>query len=284
MLSLPIRLIGLLATMTLGPVAFAETLMERGDYLVNSIVACGNCHTEQTPAGPNQDKRLAGMLLEKGPAFTAYASNITPDVKTGIGHYDKAQLIRAIREGVRPDGSLIGPPMPIALYRGLSDRDADAIATYILAQPAVENRVPRSEYNIALPPSYGPAVGDVKDVDRADQVAYGAYLAGPAGHCTACHTPMVEGRLDFANQLGAGGFVFHGSWGTSVSANLTSHPQMGLGRYSDTELDAMIRTGKHASGRPMLPPMGYFYYGNISADDMQALIAYLRTLPAKPVL
>ncbi len=261
----------------------AQSAMERGAYLVESIVACGNCHTEQTPQGPNPAKRLAGTFLIEEPAFTAYAPNITPDRDTGIGHYSKADLVRAIREGKRPDGRIIGPPMPIGLYRGLSDRDVDAIATYILAQPAVSNAVPRSTYNIPLPQSYGPPVGEVPDVDPANTVDYGRYLAGPAGHCIECHTPMVEGHPDFDNQLGAGGFVFRGPWGTSVSANLTSHPELGIARYTDAQVESMIRTGVHASGRPMLPPMGYPYYRNISDGDMKALIAYLRTLPPRPV-
>ena len=261
--------------------AIAETAMERGEYLVNSIVACGNCHTDQTPAGPDLQRRFAGRLIEKGPAFTAYASNITPDKKTGIGHYNQADLVRAIREGKRPDGSLIGPPMPIGLYRGLSDRDVNAIATYVLAQRPIENAVPRSEYNIPLPPSYGPAVNSIDEIDRADELAYGAYLAGPAGHCIECHTPMVNGRPDYENQLGAGGFVFHGPWGASVSPNLTSHPELGLARYTDAQVESMIRSGKHATGRPMLPPMGYAYYRNINDADMRALIKYLRSLPAK---
>lgn len=279
----------LLAVATLWPVAgSAESLLERGDYLVNSIVACGNCHTQQTPKGPNMEKRLAGTFLIKEPVFTAYAPNITPDKQTGIGKWSKTQLIRAIREGVRPDGSIIGPPMPIVLYRGLSDRDVDAIATYIMAQPAVRNEVPKSIYNIPLPPSYGPPVKNVADVPRGDklayrdyQLAYGAYMAGPLGHCIECHTPFVKGQPDFANRLGAGGFEFHGPWGVSVSANITSHKQDGIAHYSDAEIDAIVRTGKRADGTPLLPPMGFYYYKNINKADMAALIAYLRTLPPK---
>jgi mono/diheme cytochrome c family protein len=267
---------------TLWPLgAGAESLLQRGDYLVNSIVACGNCHTQQTPTGPNMKKRLAGTFLIKEPVFTAYAANITPDQDTGIGTWSKAELIRAIREGLRPDGTIIGPPMPFGLYRGLSDRDVDAIATYIMAQPAVRNEVPKSIYNIPLPPAYGPPVANVKEVPRGDKLAYGAYMAGPLGHCIECHTPFVKGQPDFANRLGAGGFEFHGPWGVSVSANITSHEKDGIGHYSDAEIGALIRTGKRADATPLLPPMGFYYYKNINKADMAALIAYLRTLPPK---
>tara|TARA_B100000676_G_scaffold218574_1_gene215449 strand:+ start:1180 stop:1473 length:294 start_codon:yes stop_codon:yes gene_type:complete len=92
---------------------------------------------------------------------------------------------------------------------------------------------------------------------------------------------MVNGRPDFENQLGAGGFVFHGPWGTWASPNLTSHPELGLAHYTDVQVESMIRSGKHATGRPMLPPMGYAYYRNINDAGMRALIKYLRSHPAK---
>jgi hypothetical protein len=57
--------------------------------------------------------RLAGGFLIEEPAFRAYAPNITQDIETGIGSWSDEEIIRAIREGVRPDGTIIGPPMPI---------------------------------------------------------------------------------------------------------------------------------------------------------------------------
>lgn len=268
---------------TVSVAALAETPLERGAYLVNGIVACGNCHTPQTPQGPQPGMELAGGTPMNEPgAFLAYASNITPDRETGIGGWSKKDLIRAIREGIRPDGSLIGPPMPFELYRGLSDRDVDAIATYVMSVPPVANRVPASEYAIPLPPSYGPPVTTVGDPARQDAVAYGAYLAGPLGHCTECHTPMIDGRRDFAHQLGAGGAAFHGPWGISVSQNLTSHPNDGIADYTDAQLAKVIRTGIRPDGSRLMPPMGVFYYRTIDDRDMAALIAYLRSLAPLP--
>ena len=92
---------------------------------------------------------------------------------------------------------------------------------------------------------------------------------------------MVNGRPDIETKLGPGGFVFHGPWGASVSPNLTSHPELGLARYTHAQVETIILSGKHATGRPMLPPMGYAYYRKIIDSDMRALIKYLRSLPAK---
>src|SRR5436305_14625019 len=65
--------------------AWAETPLERGTYLMSSIVACGNCHTPQTPQGPVADKELAGGTPFREGFGVAYAANITPDPETGIG-------------------------------------------------------------------------------------------------------------------------------------------------------------------------------------------------------
>lgn len=262
-------------------VAGADALLDRGRVLMNGIVACGNCHMARDQRGrPIPERGLSGgMKFDDGP-FVAYAGNITPDRETGIGSWTDAQLMRAIREGIRPDGSLIGPPMPIELYRGIADEDLKAIIAYLRAAPAVANKVPKSQYKMKLPPSYGPPVGKVTAPARSDLVRYGAYLAGPLGHCLECHTPMVKGRRDYAGKTGAGGFVFKGPWGVSVARNLTPH-ESGLKSWSDAEIARAIREGVSRDGSRLKPPMAFPFYRTIGDDDMKALIAYLRSL--KPV-
>ena len=157
----------------------------------------------------------------------------------------------SIREGKRPDGSIIGPPMPIGLYRGMSDWDVQAIVTYLRTVRPIKNAIPKSVYRIPLPPAYGPPVGSVPEVPRDDRVAYGAYLAGPAGHCIECHSPLTPKGPDLANNLGAGGFEFHGPWGVSISSNITP---AGLANRSYAEIRQMITTGTRPDGSKMLPP------------------------------
>tara|TARA_R110002110_G_scaffold85816_2_gene223500 strand:+ start:88360 stop:89211 length:852 start_codon:yes stop_codon:yes gene_type:complete len=259
--------------------ASAETLLERGTYLMESIVACGNCHTPQGPNGPIAGKDLAGGLVFEEPGFVAVSSNITPNRETGIGNWTDAQIIASIREGKRPDGSTIGPPMPIEMYRGLSDWDVQAIVAYLRAVKPVHNVVAKSKYEFPLPPAYGPPVGSVPSVSTDDPVAYGAYLAGPAGHCMECHTPFAKpGMRDFENMLGAGGAEFHGPWGVSTSTNITP---TNLADRSYTDIKKLITTGTRPDGARMAPPMAYAFYANLTEDDLRAIVAYLRTLPAK---
>lgn len=259
--------------------ASAQTPLERGKYLMNSIVACGNCHTPQTPQGPVPGKELAGGTRFEEGFGVAYAPNITPDPETGLGKWSDGDIIKAIREGKRPDGTTIGPPMPIVLYRGMSDADVQAVVAYMRATPPVVNKVEKSEYKIPLPPDYGPPITGVSAPPSTDKVAYGAYLAGPLGHCIECHSaPGANGAPDFANALGAGGMHFHGPWGVAIARNITP---TNLKDWSDGDIKKAITTGVRPDGERLKPPMAYGYYKNIAADDLDAMVAYLRGLKPK---
>ncbi|MCW5643883.1 MAG: c-type cytochrome [Rhodoferax sp.] len=252
-------------------------VIERGQYLMNGVVACGNCHVARGARGePLFDKGLSGGMVFDEPAFKAYASNITPDPETGIGKWTDAQLAKAIREGLRPDNSIIGPPMPIEFYRHLSDEDLKAIIAYLRAQPPVKNLVQRSTYKMPLPPAYGPSIKSVKAPPASNKRAYGEYLA-QIGHCMECHTPRDGKGMLQHGKLGAGGQVFKGPWGESVSRNLTPHPS-GLKDWTDAQIVTAVREGVDRDGKPYRPPMGFGYYKTISDADMAALIAYLRSL------
>lgn len=269
-------LFGLLVVGAAGSAVGAPSV-ERGEYLVNSIAACGNCHTPQGPEGPMLDKALSGMLVEKSEAYTAVAPNITPAGE--IKDWTDEQLIKAIREGIRPDGKLLGPPMPFEVYKGMSDTDVASIVMYLRTVPAVENDPGKSVYNIPLPPAYGPPIEHVADVPEGATAEYGAYLAGPVGHCIVCHSTFGPQGPMLDTALGAGGQPFPGPWGTSVAANITP---TGIGHYSDEELIKIITTGTRPDGTHLLPPMPVAAYAKMKPDDVKAIVAYLRTLPAKP--
>jgi mono/diheme cytochrome c family protein len=255
------------------------TPLERGKYLMEGVVACGNCHIPRDDKGQLQRaKGLSGGFLLDVAEFKAFAANITPDADTGIGKWTDAQLATAIRTGVRPDKSLIGPPMPFEFYRGISDDDLAAIIAYLRAQPAVKNVVPRSTYRIPLAPSYGPPVGKVKAPAARDKLKYGQYLV-TIGHCMDCHTPRDEkGQLVRAH-LGAGGQVIEGPWGKTVSSNLTP---TGLKDWTDAQIAKAIREGLDRSGRHYRPPMAYEFYNHINDADIGAIVGYLRTLKPQP--
>lgn len=258
--------------------AAADAKLVRGKYLVEGVLACANCHGVRDEKGAVlASKGLAGGFEFDLGVLKAYASNITPDRETGIGKWTDAQLGKAIREGIRPDGSIVGPPMPIHFYRAISDADLEATIKYLRAQPAVSNKVPKSVFNIPLPPNYGPPLQKVSAPSPKDKVAYGRYLVTIA-HCMECHTPRDEKGMLVESRTGAGGQNIKGPWGDSISRNITPHAE-GLRDWSDAQIAAAIRTGKDRNGQPYKPPMGFAWYHNINDADMTAMIAYLRSLP-----
>jgi mono/diheme cytochrome c family protein len=260
--------------------------LEHGRYLVETVAGCGNCHTPRLPDGtPDNSKNLAGAYVITEPVFNAYAQNITPDMETGIGSWTEDQIVDAIRNARRPDGTFMGPPMSFGWYKNLSDTDVRAIAKYVKSVPAVRNEVPPSTFSMGPngPPAniFGPIVTTVPDVPKTDIVKYGEYLAGPVGHCMDCHTTYVMGQIDMA-QLGRGGNVYSRpfiyDW-AAVSANITSHPEAGLGAWTDDEIKRAITKGISRNGRELLPFMPYWLYDRMEPSDLDAIIAYLRSLP-----
>lgn len=266
-----------LSMTALGVPVLAETPVERGRYLVESIAGCGNCHSLQNAGGPIPGKELAGGPPMKEPVFEAYAPNLTPDHATGLGAWSDDEIVRAIREGISRDGRVMGPPMPFGLYRGIADDDVRAIVAYLRTVKPVANKVPATVYRMPLPASWGPPVSGVAAPPRTDKVAYGAYLGGPVGHCVECHTPLGKAGLAM-ERLGAGTREFRGPWGTAVSRNITP---AALGDWSDAEIKRAITKGVSRDGTRLMPPMGYGFYARMTDADLDALVAWLRSL--KPV-
>jgi len=117
--------------------------------------------------------------------------------------------------------------------------------------------------------------------DLNGKLKRGFYLA-IIGHCMECHTPFGSGGApDFANSLGKGGREFPGPWGVSKSRNITSSKTSGIGDWTDAQIKEAITHGKRKDGTPLKGPMGFEYYVKMTDTDLDAVIAYVRTLPAK---
>lgn len=269
-----------LAAAMIGAAHAQSDLVKRGDYLVNTIMTCQNCHTPIGRNGPDFSKALSGGLMFDEPPFKVTASNITQDKETGIGSWTDAQIKTLLRTGKRPNGVQIAEVMPTAFYGIITERDMNAIVAYLRTVKPVANKVPDPVYKIALP--HFPFPGSEKPYTEAmlsDKVKKGFYLA-TIGHCMECHTPFGAKGKDFVGDLGKGGMEFPGPWGKSVSRNITSGPK-GLAAWTDAEIKTAVTTGKSKDGSPLRPPMGYPYYAHVTGDDLDAVVAYLRTVPAK---
>ena len=273
---------GLAVLLVTSAAAIAQTPVERGNYLVNSILTCGNCHTPKGPGGAPVTEKLhsGGVQTWDEPTYTVKGSNITPDKETGIGAWNDAEIKKAMTDGVRPNGVPLAPIMPFAYYKIFTPGDLNAVVAYLKSVPAVRAEVQPPVYKGAMHHDVPPGVEKpMAESDLRDPVKRGFYLA-TIGHCMACHTPHPDGRHDFKTALGKGGAEFRGPWGVSIARNITSHPQKGIGSWSDDEIKRAIARGVGRDGTPLKPPMGYAWYAKMTDADLSAIVAYLRTVPA----
>lgn len=122
----------------------AEDPVKRGEYLV-AVISCADCHTPGALMGqPDKAKWLAGSNIGfhvPGLGFF-YGPNLTPDNETGLGTWSEDDIVKAIREGVRPDGRKLAPTMPSESFSKLTDEDAHAIARYLKSLTPISNKVP----------------------------------------------------------------------------------------------------------------------------------------------
>ena len=144
------RLIGLaLATAAalgamLATARAADPQIERGKYLA-SFGGCMDCHTRGYFFGkPDMANYLAGSEVgfEIPGLGVFHGPNLTPDKETGLGTWTNEQIVKAMQEGVRPDGRVLAPIMPWRAFANLTKDDALAIAVYLKSLPPVSNKVP----------------------------------------------------------------------------------------------------------------------------------------------
>jgi mono/diheme cytochrome c family protein len=260
--------------------AAAQSPVQRGDYLMNTIMTCANCHSPKGPPAATAGKDYAGGLSWDEPPFKVTAPNITTDKGTGVGNYSTADLKKALIEGVRPNGVPLAPIMPSGFYAILTPGDTDAIVAYMQSLKPVSNKVPDPVYKAPFSLHRFPGTEKpMPEADLKDKVKHGFYLAS-IGHCLECHTPMERGQLKL-DQIGKGGREFPGPWGVSTSRNITSSKTAGIGDWTDAEIKAAITQGKRKDGSPLKPPMGFGYYAKMTDSDLNDVIAWVRTLPPK---
>jgi hypothetical protein len=148
------------------------------------------------------------------------------------------------------------------------------------AQPPAMSQVERGRYLVSIaacddchtPNKMGPN-GPEPDMSRR--------LSGHPENMKVDKPPKLEGPWMFA---GTGSFTaWAGPWGISYTANITSDKNTGIGQDLWTEelFIKAIREGRHfGTSRPILPPMPWPVYRNMTDDDLKAVFAYLRTVPA----
>lgn len=109
-----------------------EALVTRGDYLVNSVGGCNDCHTPMTPQGPDMSHALQGATLIVAPTIEIPWAPVAPAIAGGPAGYTNEQFVAFLQTGARPNGSRPRPPMPAFRF---NEEDARAVAAYIETLP-----------------------------------------------------------------------------------------------------------------------------------------------------
>lgn len=142
---LRVMLVGAIVVAASSSVASAaDDAVRRGEYLAH-IMDCGGCHTTGALIGkPDPAHYLAGseigfMIPDLG---VFYPPNLTADQETGLGGWSQADIVKALRTGIRPDGRELAPAMPWRAYASLTNYDAAALATYLKSLPPIKHAVP----------------------------------------------------------------------------------------------------------------------------------------------
>ena len=131
-------MLGVAATVVLASGAAAQSSVERGDYLMNTIMTCANCHSPKGPPAATAGKDYSGGLSWDEPPFKVTAPNITTDKESGIGDWTDAEIKTAITQGKRKDGTPLKGPMGYQYYAKMTDADLEALITYLRTVPPKE--------------------------------------------------------------------------------------------------------------------------------------------------
>lgn len=255
---------------------------------------CSSCHAAPASAscdGPKIKDRLtlAGGRCLKTPFGTFYVPNISPDRESGIGGWSEAQFIKAMKEGVSPQGEHYYPAFPYTSYQRMFVKDLIDLKAFLDTLPAVKSKVP--DHDLALPFRLRQTLGLWKwmfldgktfepDPGKSAQLNRGAYLVEGPGHCGECHSPR--------NPLG--GIIWDKKYsgapnpaGKGIIPNITPH-KSGIGDWSQGDIITALETGLTPSfdtfGGAMVKVQENM--AKLSGTDRAAIAAYLGSLAPIP--
>lgn len=247
------------ATLTLAPATPA--LVAKGKNEV-AVRGCKHCHGEN----------LAGQMLEnKGAVLIMGAPNITPGGQAVKGYTDR-DWARVIRHGLNREGKPL-LLMPVDIYQDMSDEDVGAIVAYLRTLEPVRSEVasrqirPIGNFLVMAGMLPVPAL----DVDHKARpfvrtpgvsVENGKYLSRM---CSLCHGSDMGGIPP--------------GLGVPPGSNLT--PSGNVGRWSEAEFVAFMRSGITPDKRAVSPMMPWVVLKDLPEEDLRSLYVYFRSLPPK---
>jgi mono/diheme cytochrome c family protein len=255
---------------------------KRGLY-VSQAAGCVGCHTEAR----DDAQPYAGGRALKTPFGTFFGPNITPHPQAGIGRWSEQDFVRAMREGRRPDGAHYFPAFPYPSFTRINDQDLRDLWAYLRTLP--QSARPSEPHSLRFPFGWRWLVWGWKllffkpgsfmpDAAASAVVNRGNYLVNALGHCGECHTPRnFLGGPKRSRHL-AGAKLGEGTG----AANLTPTR---LKKKDDAEVKDFLLTAMTPDGDVAAESMAEVVRnttGKLAPGDLDALVAYLRSLPPLP--
>ncbi len=261
---------------------YSSKQIKHGEYLVR-MGDCLTCHTDTA----NNGKAFAGGLKIDTKFGAIYTPNITPDQETGIGQWSDAQFVRAVREGIAPDGSYYYPVFPYNYFNKMSVQDVLDIKAYLDAVPAVRRHNHRQELH--WPFNYrflqwGWRLlyfdfnrGVFKEsAKRSELWNRGAFIVEGPGHCALCHTKLNYFGVPISRYYLSGTFV-EGYY----APNITSQ---GLKRLSKKAVADIFLHDKMPTRIKLSGPMKDVEHNSLrylDYGDMLAIASYLKSIKSE---
>ena len=243
--------------------AAPKPVLERGRLLAmqgdagKKIPACAQCHGQSLTGALPQVPGLLGLPRDY--------------LNAQLGGWQTGQ-----RRAHAPD-------CMANIAKQLTDQDVSAVAHWLASQPVPANPRPVAARPADLPNSprldCGSAPAPKATRPANDQPTKTSELRGPgeaiarAGNCQSCHT--ARGGAPYA-----GGRGIETSFGTVFSSNITPDPTHGLGNWSPDDFWLAMHHGRSKDGRLLNPAFPYTSFTQITRADSDALLVYLKTLPA----
>ena len=246
------------------------------------IGGCASCH-----AVPKQEDatRLGGGLALPTAFGTFHVPNISSDTKDGIGGWNEAQFIAAMRYGVSPSGQHLYPAFPYTSYQAMRTEDLRDLFAYLRTLPAVSGAAP--DHALKFPFNISRTVGLWKllflddapfrpDAAQSPQWNRGAYLVNAPGHCAECHSPRNLLGAMVASRRFTGGQSPTGQGGV---------PDITQGKLRDWKvedfvevLDSGMTPDSDRVGGAMVEVVASTR--ELGAADREAMAVYLKSLRA----
>jgi mono/diheme cytochrome c family protein len=134
-----------------------------------------------------------------------------------------------------------------------------------------------------------PTIDAAPDADTTVAVRRGEYIVNVLGACSFCHTPLLPNGSRDLDKFLAGVDCFidfdsptfqddGGTTGCLSSRNLTPH-ETGLKNATDAQIKNAFQNGIRTDGKKIVPIMPYWVFHNLTDDDADAIVAYLRSIP-----